>query len=174
MISKIYKILEKVTTVFAAICCISIAFMMFAISLDVLIRWITKGSIKGIYELVELAMGMGVFAAFSYTQVKHSHVHVTLLIQHYPQKLKMLSYAVTSLITTAVMFAISYAAFMQSQAAAATNQITNTLRLPFAPFYMFECVAMFFFALTLVFDTVRCFIGVFNKTVADEIQASWS
>ena len=119
-------------------------------------------------------MGMGVFAAFSYTQIRHSHVHVTLLIQYYPQKAKMLSYAITSLITTVVMFAISYAALLQSQAAAANNQITNTLRIPFYPFYAFESIAMFFFGVVLVFDTIRCFIAVFNKEMADEVQSSWS
>ena len=174
MFNKIYAALKKATMVFATICCVAIGFMMFSISLDVFIRWTTGGSIKGIYELVELTMGMGVFAAFSYTQIRHSHVHVTLLIQYYPQKAKMLSYAITSLITTVVMFAISYAALLQSQAAAANNQITNTLRIPFYPFYAFESIAMFFFAVVLVFDTIRCFIAVFNKEMADEVQSSWS
>ena len=174
MFNKVYAVLRKVTTVFAAICCVAIGFMMFSISLDVFTRWTTGGSIKGIYELVELTMGMGVFAAFSYTQIRHSHVHVTLLIQYYPQKAKMLSYAITSLITTVVMFAISYAALLQSQAAAANNQITNTLRIPFYPFYAFESIAMFFFGVVLVFDTIRCFIAVFNKEMADEVQSSWS
>ena len=174
MFNKIYAVLKKITMVFATICCVAIAFMMFSISLDVFTRWLSGGSIKGIYELVELAMGMGVFAAFSYTQIRHSHVHVTLLIQYYPQKAKMLSYAVTSLITTVVMFAISYAALLQSQASAASNQITNTLRIPLYPFYIFESIAMFFFGIVLVFDTIRCFIAVFNKQVADEVQSSWS
>ena len=62
MFNKVYAALRKVTTVFATICCVAIGFMMFSISLDVFIRWTTGGSIKGIYELVELTMGMGVFA----------------------------------------------------------------------------------------------------------------
>lgn len=171
---KIHSVIEKITLVFATISVIAVAFMMFAISFDVIERWITHSAIKGIYELTELAMSMGVFGAFSYTQIKHGHVHVTLLIAHFPQKLRMLSYAVTSLITTAVMFAISYAAYLQSIASAQQNRVTNILKMPYQPFYIFECIAMAFFAIVLLLDTIKCFVGVFNKDVAEEIQSSWS
>ena len=33
---------------------------------------------------------------------------------------------------------------------------------------------MLFFGIVLLVDTVHCFVGVFNKQVADEIQSSWS
>jgi TRAP-type C4-dicarboxylate transport system permease small subunit len=141
---------------------------------DVVIRWVSHGSIKGVYELVEIAMAASVFSAFSYTQIKHSHVHVTLLIQYFPQKLKMFSYAFTSLITTVVMFAIAYAALTQSQASAAQNQMTSVLSIPLYPFYIFEAIAMCFFGLVLLYDTLRCFVAVFNKGLADEIQSTWS
>ena len=173
-INKIYNILEKITMVFATVAVIAVAFMMFAISFDVIGRWITHSAIKGIYELTEMAMSMGVFGAFSYTQIKHGHVHVTLLIEHFPQKLRMFSYALTSLITTVVMFAIAYAAWIQSFAAAQQNRVTSILKIPFQPFYIFEAVAMAFFAIVLLFDTIRCFIGVGNKKVADDIQSTWS
>ena len=171
---KAQNVIERITLVFATISVIAVAFMMFAISADVIGRWITHKAIKGIYELTEMAMAMGVFGAFSYTQMKHGHVHVTLLIAHFPQKMKMASYAVTSLITTIVMFAIAYAAWIQSFAAAQQNRVTSILKIPFQPFYIFEAVAMVFFAIVLLLDTIKCFIGIFNKDVADEIQATWS
>ena len=171
---KIHKVIEKITLVFATVAVIAVAFMMFAISFDVIGRWITHKAIKGIYELTEMAMSMGVFGAFSYTQIKHGHVHVTLLIAHFPQKLKMLSYAVTSAITTVVMFAIAYAAWIQAGVSAQQNRVTSILKIPFQPFYIFEAVAMAFFAIVLLLDTVKCFVGVFSKQVADDIQSTWS
>jgi len=176
MMNKIGTVLEKLTMIFATISVIAIAFMMFGICIDVFTRWFSGGgkSIRGIYELVEVAMAMGVFGAFSYTQYKHAHVHVTLLIQYYPQKPKMLSYAITSLITTVVMFAVSYAAYSQAMMATKTGQITNVLRIPMTGFYLFECVAMAFFGLALLYDTVRCFIAVFDRKVADDIQSTWT
>lgn len=172
--TKAAKFFEKLTLVFAIISVVCIVFMMFFISADVFKRWIFKGGIPGSYELVEVAMAISAFSAFSYAQVKHAHVHVTLLIQRFPQKLRFLSYALMSLITTAVMFTISYAAIRQCSAALAQNMQTNTLHVPMYFFYGYECLAMFVFGATLVFDTIRYFMAMFNKRLAEEIQRDWT
>lgn len=171
---KASKIFEKVTLIFAIISVAAIVFMMFFISADVFKRWFFSGGIPGSYELVEVAMAVSAFSAFSYAQTKHSHVHVTLLIQYFPQKLRFLSYALMSLITTAVMFVISFAAFRQCNAALVQNMQTNTLHVPMYFFYGYECIAMFVFGATLVFDTIRYFMAMFSKKIAAEIQADWT
>lgn len=172
--AKAAKFFEKLTLIFAIISVACIVFMTFFISADVFKRWFFSGGIPGSYELVEIAMAISAFSAFSYAQTKHAHVHVTLLIQYFPQKLRFLSYALMSLVTTAVMFVISFAAIRQSNAALVQNMQTNTLHVPMYFFYAYECLAMFVFGATLVFDTIRCFMAMFNKKLAEEIQADWT
>lgn len=168
------KVLEKISLFFAGVSFAAVAFMMVLISIDVLIRWISNGSVKGTYELTEVAMGMGVFGAFAFAQVKHSHVHVTLLLQYYPRRIRFFSYALTGLVTTVAIFAVSYASLVQSQASMAQNQMTSVLHVPMYPFYIWEGLSCFVFGLVLLYDTIRCFMAIFNKDLAEEIQATWS
>ncbi len=171
---KLDKIIERFATIIAVFSFIATLFMMVFISADVGGRVFFSSSINGCYEVVEVAMATCVFASLAYTQVKHGHVHVTMVITHFPPKLRSVFYALTSLLTTCVIAMIGYASATQCILSANSNQVTGVLKFPYAAFYGIESFCMWVFFLVLAYDTAKNILSIFYDPLAEEIQSTWS
>jgi TRAP-type C4-dicarboxylate transport system permease small subunit len=165
---------ERFATAIATFSFAATVFMMFFISADVAMRKFLSASINGSYEIVEVSMAMCVFAAFAYTQVKHGHVHVTMLIIHFPPKIRMLIYALTSLISTFIIGVVAYASAKQSVLSSGMSQVTGVLKIPYSALYGIESFFMWVFFIVLLYDTVKNIVAIFYDPLAKEIQSSWS
>ena len=178
MIKKIDKILHAITTGVSIVTHISFLTIMVVIVVDVLLRKIANTGIMGAYEIVQMVLSAGVFAGFAYCQSEHGHVHVTLLISHFPQKVRFLVFGLLSILSTAAAFYLSHAAMlaMKDQYAKLLKGAgaTGVVGIPYWPFYLIEVICMFIFGVVLAWDTIKNFIAMGNKEVAEEIQATWS
>lgn len=173
-IHKLDRLVDRATTIIAVFSFAATLFMMVFISADVFGRLFFKTSINGCYEIVEVAMGLCVFASLAYTQAKKGHVHVTMMLTRMPGRARLLCYAVTSLITTAVIGVVGYATARQAMLSAAINQITGVLKMPYCVFYSVESFCMWAFFVVLLYDTVKNFIAIAYSPLSDEIQSHWS
>lgn len=173
-INKLDKIIETATKIFAVFSFIAIIFMMIFICCDVAGRSLFQTAIKGCYEIVEFAMGTCVFTALAYTEAKHGHVHVTLIIGYMKPKIRIFFYALTSLLTTGLVSVACYAAFRQVGISAASNQVTAVLKVPYMYLYGMLAVSMLIFAITLCYSSIKAIIAIFNSDVQSEIESHWS
>ena len=130
MIEKI----DRICAVFAkAVCVITFgAFLavMFLIMADVAKRTATGSAIIGTYEIVERLLMIGVFASFAYTQTRHGHVHVTMLISHLPQKAALIINGLMTAFSAAAicwMAASLFLGLQQNRAACATRLLFSEL-----------------------------------------------
>ena len=175
---KIDKILHKLSGIILILGYISFIGVMLVICIDVVMRKVATNGITGAYEIVEVVLSVGVFAGFAYCQSEHGHVHVTLLLQLFPQKLRFFIYGLMSIFSTIAAFAVAYAAYLQAGDSYAKflkgAGTTGVIRIPYFPFYWVEIVCMIVFGLTLAWDMIKNFIAIGHKDLAEEIQSTWS
>ena len=175
---KITDIIHKITAAVSVITHISFLAIMIIIVVDVIWRKAGGAGITGAYEIVQVVLAAGVFAGFAYTQSEHGHVHVTLLISHFPQKLRFIVYGLLAILSTAAAFIAAYGAFLgfQDNYKKFLNGAgaTGVIGIPYFPFYIIECICMFMLGVALAWDMIKSFIAVGNKEVAEEIQSTWT
>ena len=154
--------------------------MTLLLTADVVLRKITSipifpqvVSIKGCYEIVQVALACFVFSTWAYTQSVHGHINVVMFIQKMPQKLRFVCYAFTSLLSVATMAFGTYASFVMIDEVRKTGEATANLMIPFWPFYIFEFVALALLTVTLFLDALKAIVAIFNKDMAEQIQADW-
>lgn len=174
MIEKI----DRICAAFAkAVCVITFgAFLavMFLIMADVAKRTATGNAIIGTYEIVERLLMIGVFASFAYTQTRHGHVHVTMLISHLPQKAALVINGLMTAFSAAAIFMVAYASVLQTQYAMAAGTCTGVLFIPLYPFYIAEALGMAIFAVTVLWDCVKSFLALGNPALAERIAETWN
>ena len=178
MTKKIDSILHKITAALSIVTHVAFLAIMIIIVIDVILRKVANSGIMGAYEMVQVALSAGVFAGFAYCQSEHGHVHVTLLISHFPTKVRFIVFGALSALSTAAAFYLSHAAYL----AEVDNYAkwlkgagrTGVVGIPYFPFYWVEVICMIIFGVVLAWDTIKCFIAIGNKEVAEEVQSTWT
>ena len=176
------KTFDKITLVSNKLCyyvsflCMAVAIILtILLTADVILRKVTSGvvSIKGCYEITQLLLSCFVFSSWGYTQSVHGHIHVVMFIQKMPQKLRFFCYGLTSLLSVAVMAFGAYALYFQIFAMKKTGEASANLMIPYWPFYIFEFVAFVLLTLVLLLDAIKGITAMWNKEMAEEVQADW-
>ena len=151
-----------------------VVLMMFLMFIDVCLSLIFNIRILGAYEVTSLALLTFVFSSWAYTQSVHGHIHVTMFINMMPQKLRFLCFGITSLISVVTMACASYAGYLAIFERMAGGDASANLLIPYWPFYVLMTVAFVFFTIILLIDMCKAFLAMFDKEVADDIQAHWA
>ena len=152
--------------------------MAVLLTADVILRKVTPlfgdaWSIKGCYEITQMALCTFVFSTWAYTQCVHGHIHVTMFVSKMHQKPKFICFAFTSLLSTATMAFGAYAAFFQIGVVKASGESTANLLIPSWPFYIFEFVALALLAVVLLRDTIKAIMAIWDTETAEEIEKEW-
>jgi TRAP-type C4-dicarboxylate transport system permease small subunit len=146
---------------------ITITLLTFA---DIIAKKVIGTPIYGTYEIVERLMLVAVFTSFAYAQVKRSHINVTVVVERLPRLPRHLIMALMSLLSTSIAAVLTYAAYRQSNIAAATSSQTGILAIPLAPFFYVETIAMVIFTLILLVDTYVILAGIWSKSWYEQIN----
>lgn len=141
--------------------------------LDVALEKIFGKPIQGSYELVERCMVIAVFTSFAYAQTKKAHINMMILIERFPRLLRLLLLGLTSLLSIATTAYAAYAAWTQGVTTLKMNQITGILHIPLWPFYIVQSIAMFFFALILLLDTIYVFRAIKNDKLNELVTEDY-
>lgn len=174
MFKKIDAVLSRITGVVSLVSYLGFLAIMLLIVVDVVLRKLSGSGITGAYEMVERILMCGVFAGFAYTQSLQGHVHVTMLISHFPAKLRFIVFGLTGIISSFAAFALSYAAVYQASYSFSAATRTGVLGIPLYPFFWIEAVCMAAFGIALLWDAFKSFAAVGNKELAAQIQSNWT
>jgi len=140
---------------------------------DVALEKLIGKPIRGSYELVERCMVIAVFASFAYAQVKKAHINMMILIERFPRFLRLLSLGLTSLLSVGTTGYAAYAAWTQSMTAMDMNQYTGILHIPLWPFYSLQSIAMYFFAIILLLDTIYVFGAIKSNRLNEMVTEDY-
>lgn len=176
------KVTDKVCEIVSFFSMAVAVFLCVVLFADVVLRKITalgdgswNISITGTYEMCQVGLSMFIFSTWAYVQTIHGHIHVVMFIQKFPQKLRFICFAFTSLLSTATMIFAAYGVFFKAMDMmnAVNIEKTSNLGIPFWPFYWFEFAAFVLLAITLFLDAIKAVIAIGNKELAEEIQRDW-
>ncbi|GHV33299.1 hypothetical protein FACS1894187_01180 [Synergistales bacterium] len=171
---KFERFLDKAISLVSVVSYAGFFAIMILTVIDVFVRFVYNDPILGSYEIIERIVFCGVFASFAYAQLQKSHIQITMVIMHFPSKLRFLCVALTGLLSAAIVLVMAYAAVVQGGVAMRSGYVTGVLQIPLYPFYWIEAAAMFAFFVTLLFDAAKSAMAMFDADLAKEIQSTWS
>ena len=143
--------------------------MMLFTTYDVVQRMFTRSPLVGTTELITYAFCAMLYSSYCFTQIRHSHIHMTIVAESLPGRAKFVLWALTSILGAATSAAMVYATYLQAMQQVADNTYTMMLRIPFAPLYILCFVAMILFAAALLLDAAKAVLAIFNEDYAREV-----
>ena len=173
MEKKIDRVIAWISNIIGYVGYVGIVAIMLLIAVDVIARGILKSGILGSYEIVERMLLVTIFAAFAFTQTHRGHVHVTLFVSKLPKKLGMVIFGLLGLLSTAASVFCAYAIVEQGNYSYTAGTHTGVLLIPLYPFYYIAAFCTVIFAITLLWDSVKCFIGISSEECCMDIRSSW-
>ncbi len=169
----ILRWLDRISGVGFWLAAAGVCIIALLITVDIVLRAIGHFILGG-YELVSIVMSIVVFASFAYGQREKRHIHVTMLIRRLPVTPRLVFFGSMSLLSTAVVGYLAYAAFSQAGELIGRGGVSGVLEIPLYPFYYLEGLAMALFTLVLLVDAARAFLAVRNEDVARDLMKHWS
>ena len=148
--------------------------IMTLMTTDVLARHLFNRPIVWSFDIVTLTMTILVFSSWSYTQVEHGHVHVTMFVRMMPRVPRFLCFGFTSVLSVGIMGLAAVGTFQQTFKMMAEKSGTGTLLIPFWPFMALECLAFAIFTLALCLDAIKAFGAIFDDEMSKEVQSYWT
>ncbi|OYD54893.1 hypothetical protein CGK74_05360 [Thauera propionica] len=79
------RLLTRTSHVMSWVALVFLAFMMFAITIDVVARALSGRAVPGLFEMSEMSMAMVVFMGLGVTLLDDGHIRVTLVTDRLPK-----------------------------------------------------------------------------------------
>ena len=165
---KLYDVVSKLSLIVSYISFVGIVVMMCLITVDVILRKFFNTPITGSYEIVQYLLMIVVFASFAYTQVMKKHVRVTLFLAIFPWQVHTFLMGLWEILCAVAAGITGYAAIVQALYLLDKGWTSDVLRFPTCPFYFFEGIVLFLFALMVLLDAIRYFGALGNEELAKE------
>ena len=171
---KIGNIVKKITFVMSMLSYGGVVAIMILNVADVIMSKVFNKSITGAYEITEVLLLCTIMASFAYGQTKKTHINITMFIKPLPGAIKFLIFGIMGLLSTGTAAVVGYAAILQAQSAITKGAVTSVLMIPMYPFYYVEAIAMFIFAIALLYDTMLAFTAIFIKRYEEMVTSDWA
>lgn len=140
---------------------------------DIVLRFAFKKSIPPAYELVQLGMVFVVFFSFAYAQRSGALVHVTFFMRKLPGILPKVTWTITMTASAVTAVFLTYASWQAVGLMKKLHTATTIMLLQVHPFYLAMTIAFAIFAISLIFEAAKCWVGLFNKEVGEDIVSHW-
>ena len=152
----IKKIVDRISFISGVLSTVSIVVIMFAVVLDVTLRWL-KVSIYGVFELNGLLVGITVYLGLALTQAQKKHIGVSLLGPRMPSRLR--SFIQIPMLTLVLVF-FSWLVYLYGRKAYAAF-VTGEVIPGFVKFPVFPLKAVMTFGVGLL--AIQLFIDVVTE-----------
>ncbi|MGM9607989.1 MAG: TRAP transporter small permease [Oscillospiraceae bacterium] len=172
-LEKIKKYVSVISRYTGYVSYIGYALIILLTVVDVVLRKTINKPIVGGYEIIQYLLLVSVFASFAYCQTLRGHIQVTMILRHLPKRAVFVIYTITSLLTTAVMAFVAYAAAQQALYCMERGFVSDTLKFATYPFIWIECVCMAIFALVCFVDVIQSAYAIFNTELQEQLLEEW-
>ena len=172
--TKIGNIVNKITFVMSLVSYCGVVAIMLLNVVDVVMSKTHNKSITGAYEITEVLLLCTIMASFAYGQTKKMHINITIFIKYLPGAIKFLIFGIMGFLSAGTAAVLGYAAILQAQSAITKGAVTSVLMIPMYPFYYVEAIAMFIFAIALLYDALLAFAAMFIKKFEETVTAGWA
>lgn len=168
------RIIDKITLAVSLVSYAGVLAIMLLNVADVFTTKAFTAPIQGAYEITEVLLLCTVMASFAYAQSQKAHINMGMVLKRFPRAIGLGLYSFMGLLSAATAAAVGYAAILQAQSAMGRNAVTSVLEIPLFPFYWIEAIAMFIFAMVLLFDAALALMAIRNDKYAEIVISSWA
>jgi len=159
------KIVDKMSRAISQVSMWAILVITFILVIDIILRFSTEStSIKGTYEMTEMAMLIIIYLGLAVTQVDKDHIRVVMLIEKLPWRGRAVVEAVIFAFTAYLCFTLFYAGVLKLQEVISRGITTQVLYIPHWPFATCMMVGLGALSVVFAFDAVQAII----KSVKNE------
>jgi TRAP-type C4-dicarboxylate transport system permease small subunit len=113
--------------------------------------------ISGSYELTQLIFVVVVACVLGYSVILKSHVKIDLLVSHFPPRAQTKIDTISSLVSSALFFVISWRVFLQAAKIKEQELNSGILEIPVYPFYYILAVGCLLMGAMLLIEFFRSF-----------------
>jgi TRAP-type C4-dicarboxylate transport system permease small subunit len=147
--NRIVKALSYPSNVLSAAGMVAMVFVMMAVVVTVLARWLFDFPIKGTLDLVTLAFAVMVWGPMAMAALRGSHTALTFVLDRLPRLPHLVVEVIIALLTSGILGMLTWRLVAHGIRLGETVSRTGVLKIPYEPFVYFGaagCAVM-----TLVF-----------------------
>lgn len=165
LLKKVEKGLNSISTFLAMIAAFVLAAMMLLTVADVIGRYFLNHPIKGTWELVGLLLVCAGTWGLGYCQMEKAHISITILLERFSKKVKLMISIIATLLGLAGFSLISWQMFLLAKKyfLLPRGNVTDTLGLPYSPFMLSLSIGAGMMALMLLGNLIRSLAEVRRK-----------
>ena len=168
-ISKLDRIVELFTRVFAYVAACALIFNVIIILANVVLRAFGS-SVIGTEEYVSLAEILVIFLALGYTQIHHGLVHVCFFMKKLPGVSSMVMWTIHMWVASVIVALWVYQTWVRIPN---VSQVTQSLLIPLQPFYGVIMVGCIVYLVAQLYEAIKCTVGIFHKDIREDVMANW-
>ena len=113
----------------------SLLFAMMALTFtDVVMRYLFNAPLRGGFEVTEVMMAVLIFAGLPLVSRRNEHVTIDAFDRMIPEWLHRVLHRVVHLVCTLALVGMSWLLFRKAGSFAEVGDVTQTLKIPLAPF----------------------------------------
>ena len=172
-LDKTEKIVGYIGLAGCIIAALAIVFNFGVIIADVFGRFVLHKAVRGSSEYVGLGETVLIFFGMAYTQHKKGMVEITFFMRKLPGQGPMICWTFVNWLSAIVGVLLTYASFVHAGFLKTMKAATDTLYIPYYPFYYLMAVGLTLFAIELVYGAIRNTIGLFHKDLRERIISEW-
>lgn len=128
--ARLTDLLDRAFTVMVVIAGSIAAAMMFATFANVVMRYLFRSPITGVFELTEIGMGLVVFFALPRMIRNRGNITVTVLFDRFPAPIRHGATVVTETLGAAICGFIAWRMWLQGERMQRVGEVSMELRLP--------------------------------------------
>ncbi len=172
-VKQVEKYLGYFSKGFSLVAIAAITFNILIIVIDVFSRYVLHSAIMGSNEYVSMAETLVIFFALAYTQHSKGLVHITFFMRKLPKMSPMALWTLHQWCGALVAVLLTYASWMQAQLVDKMHTATQSLLIPYYPFYLLMTIGFAAYTVVQLFDAVKSTVGLFNEEVRQDVIDNW-
>lgn len=163
---RVETVVERLTRYSAYIAATALIFNMLIIVAYIVSR-IFGSAIIGTEEYVSFTQVIVVSIAFGYTHFNRGLVHVGFFMKKLPGKGPYIAWLLDTWISVAVCILWVYQSIVRYPF---VKQASTMLNILHKPFYLVMTIGIVIYALSQLYEAIKCTAGLFNKDICQEVQ----
>lgn len=151
-------------TILAGLGALTLFAQMCLITADVVGRYLFNAPITGVYEITEFMILTIIFSFLGATQAAKRHVHVDLLVNRLPERMKWIVAVVNHAICFLLMALMTWMAFQRALDLYRAGEASPNLGVPEYPFVLFLMLGAAVMCIEYLRDLLRLVSGAERDT----------
>ncbi len=169
ILKKAELVMERLTRYAAYIGAAALVFNIVVVIAYVVSRALDH-AIVGTEECVAMGQVVLIAMALGYTHHNQGLIHVGFFMKKLPGPGSMIAWVLDNWISVIICFLWVYQSILRYPVVRQTSQI---LAIPFKPLFLVMTIGVVLYAISQLFEAIKCTIGIFNAQIRQEIKDNW-